>query len=67
MSSAIHTLKILLLQTQFDEIDASEFQQLQVFGDFVACFYAPNWFQAPVPREAAVSDSNYIKKSLIQA
>ena len=54
MSSAICALKMLLLQNQL-ELDEF-FQKLQVFGDFVACFYVPNWLRAPLGAEAAVQD-----------
>ena len=55
MSSAICALKMLLLQNQL-ELDDELFQKLQVFGDFVACFYVPNWLRAPLDAEAAVQD-----------
>ena len=62
MSSAIYMLKILLLQTRLHEIDASRFQQLCIFGDFVTFIYA--WFQAPVPSEAAALHLMFFKKML---
>ena len=55
MSSAIYSLKMLLLRDQL-ELDEEVIKKLQLFGDFVACFYAPNWFSAPLASEAAVQD-----------
>ena len=46
---------MLLLQNQL-ELDDELFQKLQVFGDFEACFYVPNWLRAPLGAEAAVQD-----------
>ena len=43
---------MLLLQNQL-ELDDELFQKLQVFGDFVACSYVPNWLRAPLGAEAA--------------
>ena len=51
----MYALKMLLLQNQL-ELDDKLFQKLQVFGDFVACFYVTNWLRAPLGAEATVQD-----------
>ena len=63
MSSAIHTLKLLLLQTQLDTYPEI-LKPLQLFGYFVAFIYAPSWFRAPVATEAAVIDLELYKRLL---
>ena len=63
MLSAIYGLKMLLLQNQF-ELDDELFQKLQVFGDFLACFYVPHWLGAPLGAEAAVHDLRLYQATL---
>lgn len=63
MSSAIYTLKMLLLQSQLD-IDGETLMKLKLYGDFVACYYAPNWFRCPLPAEAATIDMSFMKKMM---
>ena len=41
-SMAIHKLKMLLLKDQL-ELDESTSKNLQIFSDFIACFYRVNW------------------------
>jgi len=63
MSSAIYTMKMLLLQTQL-ELDPETLKSLELFGYFVAVIYAPSWFKAPVATEAAVNDLQLYKRLL---
>ena len=64
MSSAIYTLKMLLLQTQLD-LDPEILKSLELFGYFVAVMYTPSWFRArPVAAEAAVNDLQLYKRLL---
>jgi len=63
MSSAIYTMKMLLLQTQL-KLGPKLLYSLQLFGYFVAVIYAPSWFKAPVAREAAVNDLKLYKSLL---
>ena len=63
MSSAIYTLKMLLLQTQLD-IDLQILKSSELFSYFVAVIYASSWFRAPVATEAAVIDLELHKRLL---
>ena len=63
MSSAIYSLKIVLLQSQLD-IDCEKLKRLKQFADFVACYYAPNWFRCPLPAEAPRIDLEFMKKMI---
>ena len=63
MSSAIYTLKMLLLQTQLD-IVPEILKPLKLFGYFVAVINAPSWFRAPVATEATVVDLELYKRLL---
>ena len=61
MSSAIYTLKMLLLQDKLD-LEPNILKGLELFGYFVAVIYAQNWFWDPTAAEAAVNDmQNYVK------
>ena len=64
MSSAIYALKMILLQSQL-EIDGETLMRLQQFADFVACYYAPNWFRCPLPADASSLDLKFLKRLLV--
>ena len=44
---AIHSLKMLLFKDQ-RELDESTYKNLQMFGDYIACFYSVNWLLSPI-------------------
>ena len=46
-----------------DENFVPNFKYHYTFGDFMTCLYAPNWFQSPVPSEAAVLDLSFSKSA----
>ena len=54
MSCCIYSLKMLLLQGQL-QVEETNLEILQGFGDFVAIFYSSFWFQSPLASEAACS------------
>ena len=46
---------MLLLQGQL-QVEETDLEKLQSFGDFVAIFYSSLWFQSPFASEAAYND-----------
>ena len=46
MLSCIYSLKMLLLQGQL-QVEKTDLEKLQSFGDFFAIFYSSFWFQSP--------------------
>ena len=60
MSSAIHALKVLQLQTQLD-VDAKILNELEMFGYFVDAIYAKRCFEATVGAQAAANDIQLYK------
>lgn len=63
MSAPIYALKMLLLQEQLD-IEPEVLDGLQRFGQFVAIFYAPYWFECPLASEAALNDLQFFNRML---
>ena len=63
MSSCIYSLKMLLLQGQL-QLEETNLEKLQSFGDFVAIFYSSFWFQSPLASEAAYNDLKFYKTML---
>ena len=46
---------MLLLQGQL-QVEETNLEKLQSFGDFVAIFYSSFWFQSPLASEAAYNE-----------
>ena len=63
MPSCIYSLKMLLLQGQL-QVEETNLEKLQSFGDFVAIFYSSFWFQSPLASEAAYNDFMFYKTML---
>ena len=54
---------MLLLQGQL-QVEETDLEKLQSFGDFVAIFYSSCWFQFPLASEAACNDLMFYKTML---
>ena len=54
---------MLLLQGQL-QVEETNLEKLQSFGDFVAIFYSSFWFQSPSASEAAYNDLMFYKTML---
>ena len=54
---------MLLLQGQL-QLEETNLEKLQSFGDFVAIFYSSFWFQFPLASEAAYNDLKFYKTML---
>ena len=54
---------MLLLQGQL-QVEETDLEKLQSFGDFVAIFYSSFWFQFPLASEAAYNDLMFYKTML---
>ena len=63
MSSCIYSLKTLLLQEQL-QVEETDLEKLQSFGDFVAISYSSFWFLSPLASEAAYNDLMFYKTML---
>ena len=63
MSSSIYSLKMLLLQGQL-QVEETDHEKLQSFGDFVAIFYSSFLFQSALASEAAYNDLMFYKTML---
>ena len=56
--------KMYLLRSQLD-VDATLFNGLTRFCNFVSIFYAPYWLQCPLASEAAVNDLEFHRAVMI--
>ena len=54
---------MLMFQGQL-ELEDTDLEKLQSFGDFVAIFYSSFWFQSPLASEAAYNDLMFYKTML---
>ena len=63
MSSCIYSLKMLWLQGQL-QVEETDLEKLQSFGDFVAIFYSSFWFQSPLASESVYNDLMFYKTML---
>ena len=54
---------MLLLQNQL-EIESTNLERLQSFGEFIAVFYSSMWFQTPLASEAAYIDLGVLQKNV---